>query len=514
MIAWNPYTFLASSTRSRYGSRGISGIFLESLTVAVLALFLPVLVVAAQDGKNEWIETTERPSALHKMVESRQRIQRAEIHWSKRFPRDPDTHGDPLGYVSRVSPTETAILVRGTPEGIAAWNEHGDPIPYSRRSYLKRTDDHWELEVDGVYGHVRQGAQGRSQPMTDARTIALLPVMSPMRTVPEVIWDWPEDDYSERRYREAISGGLHIVEMRLPDREIEIRWEIDPKIDWNPVRSQLRYRGRVINESVVEYEEFDGVWFPRSAKYFDATGDLIAEILVESAQINTDDLPQILTPDHVGFKTGLSVSFVREDGSAEGMTYVAGGGLLPDREYSRLVGEGKIEDDPELVEMANALLERLRSQELEKKQANSGSASQPSVPDSESGGQRSVSETPSPTIVPNRVDDEWERYTHEFIARYKLNDDQSAAAMRVLHDCQEQRTSYLNRQQERIALLQERATGPKKVGDAERITRELDQLREPIQRIFEQQLKPRLDRLPTRAQRQAAESAAASQPTP
>lgn len=94
-----------------------------------------------------------------------------------------------------------------------------------------------------------------------------------------------------------------------------------------------------------------------------------------------------------------------------------------------------------------------------------------------------------------QIESEWERYTREFIARYKLDQKQTTIAERLLRRCQSRGNDYVTR---RRAAFQEAGRS----GDAER----LDALRAPIGEIFEKQLKPGLDRIPTRAQRAAAES--------
>ena len=112
--------------------------------------------------------------------------------------------------------------------------------------------------------------------------------------------------------------------------------------------------------------------------------------------------------------------------------------------------------------------------------------------------------TSQPAIVRNKVDDEWEKYTRDFVRRYELNKDQSAAAWRVLKSCQEQRTAYLRSRRDQIAHLEAKLRAPKSDDDREKLPRQLEELKKPIQQIFEERLKPKLDRLPTRAQREAA----------
>jgi len=108
----------------------------------------------------------------------------------------------------------------------------------------------------------------------------------------------------------------------------------------------------------------------------------------------------------------------------------------------------------------------------------------------------------------------WEKYVREFIETYKLNDEQSQKAHAVLEDCKSQRDRYLRGHKGQIEQLDKQLEELKKSKDKKRasqlsaLSAKRNQLMEPMERIFEQQLKPRLERLPTRAQRRAAEAAA------
>jgi hypothetical protein len=122
-----------------------------------------------------------------------------------------------------------------------------------------------------------------------------------------------------------------------------------------------------------------------------------------------------------------------------------------------------------------------------------------------------------------KPESEWEKYVREFIEKYKLNDEQSQKAHAVLEDCQAQRDRYLRGRAEQLEKLDLQVEELKKSNDKNKsnnLTQLADKrkaLMAPIDEIFTQQLKPRLERLPTRAQRRAAEAAAkkpASKETP
>jgi hypothetical protein len=112
----------------------------------------------------------------------------------------------------------------------------------------------------------------------------------------------------------------------------------------------------------------------------------------------------------------------------------------------------------------------------------------------------------------------WEKYVREFITKYQLNDEQTQKANAVLEDCQAQAERYKIGRKEQIERLDKQIEELKESKDKNKakqlaeLTEKRKSMLEPIDQIFERQLKPRLERLPTRAQRRAAE-AAAKKPT-
>ena len=109
----------------------------------------------------------------------------------------------------------------------------------------------------------------------------------------------------------------------------------------------------------------------------------------------------------------------------------------------------------------------------------------------------------------------WEQYVEGFIAKYKLGPDQVQKTRTILRYCQEQGQGYLDRHVDDFRKLD---------GEEKRIKREETELEagaarlavvfekrkrleRPLVRVFEDQLVPRLERLPTRKQRKAAEGA-------
>jgi hypothetical protein len=103
----------------------------------------------------------------------------------------------------------------------------------------------------------------------------------------------------------------------------------------------------------------------------------------------------------------------------------------------------------------------------------------------------------------------WRRYVEEFIQRCKLNAEQAARARQLLSACEDEANEYIGRNRVELDRAVAGTVEARSAGDKPRLeaaTRRLAQLRGPIDAIFEKKLKPKLDTIPTRAQRQAAES--------
>jgi len=139
---------------------------------------------------------------------------------------------------------------------------------------------------------------------------------------------------------------------------------------------------------------------------------------------------------------------------------------------------------------------------------------------------RTVSPRTTRPVVGRDYEGEWDRYVEEFIRKYRLDDAQKQQAHAILNDCKKQAERYL---QSRKALLErieqktrtlkqptDKKANKKSIKDRGKqladLAKQREKLLEPIQRIFERQLKPRLERLPTRAQRRAAEQAKSKKP--
>lgn len=109
---------------------------------------------------------------------------------------------------------------------------------------------------------------------------------------------------------------------------------------------------------------------------------------------------------------------------------------------------------------------------------------------------------------------QWEQYVRTFIQRFGLNDEQQQQAMSILQDCQNQGERHMKGRKAEIERLDARlaeiraSRDRSAASEVSELNTQRQKLLEPIEQIFEKSLKPRLERIPTRAQRRAAEAAA------
>lgn len=109
------------------------------------------------------------------------------------------------------------------------------------------------------------------------------------------------------------------------------------------------------------------------------------------------------------------------------------------------------------------------------------------------------------------VKDEWTLYTEDFIRRYELEPEQEQKAREFLRARQVERDRYLQKKAADIARVTQAAADATDEEKRKHSKEEADRLEAPVSRMF-QQLRDKLNTLPTRAQRARAEPPAGSAP--
>jgi hypothetical protein len=145
--------------------------------------------------------------------------------------------------------------------------------------------------------------------------------------------------------------------------------------------------------------------------------------------------------------------------------------------------------------------------------SHAGEGSRTGVPEKIIGRPGRPAETPT-RAAGGDYQSKWEAYVRQFIERYKLNPEQRDTANKILRSCQEQAGRYMRARQPEIDRLDRRLSelrGTKDSQSSEKAKELADlsntrsKMLAPLDDIFEKSLKPRLEKLPTRAQREAAD---------
>lgn len=108
----------------------------------------------------------------------------------------------------------------------------------------------------------------------------------------------------------------------------------------------------------------------------------------------------------------------------------------------------------------------------------------------------------------------WEQYTLDFINRYQLDDDQRQRAMAILKDCTERGRAHYRKHEKEIERIRDEtdalfdkpaAASDERLKSLDKLKQRMFEIEGPINHIEHRELRPRLDKLPTRAQRKATE---------
>lgn len=439
------------------------------------------------------------PRALVELEKTRAAIRRADIAWERTDFRNSFVPGVPKQYRSAFTENESALIAdgtvacEGTPGGVTAWTADGEPVVDSRFASLTTPESRWTFESDYLMGKVWDKPNPADRQM-DVRVIGLMPLPI-FDSDPETVLRQVGAGHAHS-FTETVVDGIHVVELVLSGGDSKYVWHIDPAKGWNCIRAQAISKGAVIAESLTEYSQTDnGVWFPASVDYYGKSMEPLVRIDVNSAKINSSDLPSKLTPESIGFGSCMQVIRVHPDGkSGDIMKYVADGRIESPEEYSKLLKTGATSVDPRLVEF-----DRKRREASERRNQEEEALARKAKVKGEA--------------IATQPADEWERYVAEFLVKHDCDVDQRQRAMLILLQCQERRETFLRTRERDLAELGKELVSADDPQRKNEVERRLGILRLPLQEIFERQLKPRPEKLLTRKQR-AAQASASEPPAP
>lgn len=293
----------------------------------------------------------------------------------------------------------------------------------------------------------------------------------------------------------AQSGDIHEVTTVL-EGERKVKWFINERRGWNaerivaeafPENPEIELRAKL--------EEFGGVWFPREVE-LNAGGRVFERFHVTRAKVNADAAIERLTVAELRLEPGVNVEHKNAPpGDPRTDVYFWNGDAVVDlktwrqqvksgeRQYGPRFKKIQQTGEPDTTYMTKEELERWREHSI------------------------AMPELGARTVVLTN----WERYVVDFCATFRLDDAQRQKAWLILEECQKAGTEYLDRKKGDFAAAQRSMMKARAAGERDEMKAaqtKLSELQAPLTLIFESQLKPRLEPLPTRAQR-----AATSQPT-
>ncbi|MCA9244656.1 MAG: hypothetical protein KDA32_11905 [Phycisphaerales bacterium] len=239
------------------------------------------------------------------------------------------------------------------------------------------------------------------------------------------------------------------------------------------------------------------VWSQRALPLINEFKGVVNNMSDDFREFWNDDQQIMLDGELAAFNTGIGLVNNK-------MSVWADGGYDPETEW---IGDPEARRDKERKEREDAdkIIEAARQDAM-----NGGA---PSGAGSVSGVEGAPPAPGAPNVkgaaAPVKPKDEWEQYTDEFIARYKLTDEQQQKARMYLKEAQSNRDSYkaknASRRVEAEALIK-KADTPEMKAEAEASLHRMDRT---VDRYFDK-LKDNLNRLPTRKQRAEAATLAAT----
>jgi hypothetical protein len=436
----------------------------------------------------------ERPRALENAQRQRDLLQTGTVEFSHE--RALKNYW-PRFYTARFGEEDDAVALRGDEAG-RFYLSDGTVVPNWRpHVLLMRKGDTWTYDSDGLMATLSLDP-AHAEHVGKLRSLGLT-FFNAKSDVHDTLWRDAGRQPDARSYSETVENGVHVV--RAQTEGGVTTWYIDPQRGWNPVRVTYERDGQLVAESRSTLKEYDGVWFPATVAFFgDDPNKPLEVVTVTSAAFNRPDQPRVLTPADIGIEAGMSLHVEKPGGKSEFMMF-DGEKAVSQEEFGERVLAGEIKYGPTFLRTIAEIEAAAARSEVE-------------------GAPEAGAATADPTAARRERESEWEAYTRKFIAKYHLDDGQSQKAFSILRECQEQANQYLVRHKTEFEQLQQKfqkvadADAPKEE-DLRTRSQQAAKLRAPLNEIFEKQLKPRLEKLPTRAQRAAAEpdQPAASRPS-
>lgn len=433
------------------------------------------------------------PEALKRLEANRAAIETAHIEWSWTNPSAFGRH--PRFHTTRLAGDESVLVSLGDEDGV--FNRRADGsiarVQMKPLSVLSKDGEVW-MHHERSWGadHFPGGAY-----VYHLRALGLCFGL-PYHDVQDVLWQDDVNQPTPRKYSERDEGGLHVVKAESDLGVFE--WWLDPERGGELVRLVHSRNGAIIAEARSTLRNYEGLWFPESVAFFSqgyADGKEPQEIVrVHYASFNQPEHPTSFSLADIGIEAGVHITQYDRDRKVLASGLICDGeNIVSDQEYLERRRRGEIKLGPTMQREAA----KNRARESAK------------LIDDEAGQSKAAAGPRGTLLADDHRLTAWEDYTRRFILRYQLNDEQAQKAWLICYECEAMGRGHLGKIKSRLEKVESRLSelrkaspdnSDKRLSALEEQRRELMQ---PITEIFERELKPRLEKLPTRAQRKAAE---------
>lgn len=438
------------------------------------------------------------PLALRAMEEHRKAIVSGRIEWRVHPGGDEQQS---MRFVSRFATNGDRILeYRGDDDG---WTNRdpqtGEGTSQFPQLYMENKDGLWHTAETTFSGSLRRpdssdGLRDHLQDrLKDIRWVGISVESGSLEYDQGFRAVWTPSSNAIEQWSEERVGDRYLVTGRSSTGAVKT-WLINPQKGWNAERITVETTALKL-ECVCDLEQFGDTWLPKRTEY--RKNGAVSEVLVvEYASLNDPGDKASFSPADIGLEVGSQIS-TGVEGSFQ--QYWTGKDLIASPEFSKRRRAGEIDYGPTIKLKQTGLWQS--PYQLTAKQIL----------------QVKMVERQLHLRHHNTYHESlWERYVREFIRRYALRDDQAEQAWRILRNCQARANEIIGRQRKERETVIGEMLEAKEEGDKgryERLRSRLDELSAPIAKVFETDLRPRLDKLPTRAQRAAAETRESKPPT-
>lgn len=450
----------------------------------------------AQSSGTAW------PQPLQSMIESRSTLfKTAWINWSMETPFQRDLSYDVTSCYAQNG--DFGMTQRKRPVKEEDYRRPAPSYTWSAFRYLLESGGRYWRGIEGAARiNVAEPAHTHFEFLRDVRLLGLLDSLGggeredfqPATAIENALRkQGSADPVFESK---ILPNGLYDVTARL-DENREMEWQIDQNMDWSPVlfRQTTRPAGQDPRkvEIRLEYQQYDGRWFPSQATYYDGNDVPTWIITIADAEFDRPYHPkQIDKRQWLDIVAGTNVSWI--GGPHEGGPFVFDG------------VDSILSFDEQVKRQRNGTLDftEFQHRALDGEPRGVLPSRDPKGYDLNSRTQK------SPRL--------WENYTRSFVRVNRLSDEQARKAWEVLRDCQVRAFTYLDSIKENLNDLSHdralaTATINRQNGDsafAQAAEQELIQLQDreerlmsKVESIFKDLLKPGLFKLLTDEQLKA-----------